>query len=141
MTTSLLDTSAVVAIIRGRPLIARDRLRTAIVAGDDVVVSSVVTYDLWYGVARGARGEENARLLRDFLANDAVVWSFTEDDAVDAGALRAESESAGTPIEPYDVLIAAQARRHGATVVTANTRAFVRVPDLVFEDWTRTASA
>jgi len=32
-----------------------------------------------------------------------------------------------TPIGPYDVLIAAQARRSGATLVTANTSEFERV--------------
>ena len=42
---------------------------------------------------------------------------------------------AGTPIEPYDVLVAAQARRRDALLVTANEREFARVPRLKFEDW------
>jgi tRNA(fMet)-specific endonuclease VapC len=40
-------------------------------------------------------------------------------------------ERAGTPIGPYDILIAAQ-----ALLVTANEREFARVPRLKFEDWT-----
>jgi tRNA(fMet)-specific endonuclease VapC len=32
-------------------------------------------------------------------------------------------------------LIAAQARRHGATLVTLNAREFERVPRLNVEDW------
>ena len=35
----------------------------------------------------------------------------------------------------HDVLIAAQARRHGATLVTANQREFARVPGLDVVDW------
>ena len=41
----------------------------------------------------------------------------------------------GTPIGPYDTLIAAQARRRGATLVTSNLREFERVPGLALADW------
>jgi tRNA(fMet)-specific endonuclease VapC len=43
--------------------------------------------------------------------------------------------AAGTPIGQYDTLIAAQARRRGALLVTANRREFARVPGLRVEDW------
>jgi tRNA(fMet)-specific endonuclease VapC len=36
---------------------------------------------------------------------------------------------------PYDILVAAQARRHDALLVTASTRESARVPRLKFEDW------
>ena len=41
----------------------------------------------------------------------------------------------GTPIGAYDVLIAAQARRRGAVLVTANRREFEQVPGLMVTDW------
>jgi tRNA(fMet)-specific endonuclease VapC len=44
--------------------------------------------------------------------------------------------NAGTPIGHYDYLIAAQARRRGAALVTLNTREFTRVPGLMVMDWT-----
>jgi tRNA(fMet)-specific endonuclease VapC len=44
-------------------------------------------------------------------------------------------ERAGTPIGPYDVLVAAHARRRGALLVTANEREFARVSGLRIEDW------
>jgi tRNA(fMet)-specific endonuclease VapC len=46
----------------------------------------------------------------------------------------AELERVGTPIDPYDVLIAAQARRRGAVLITANTLEFARVPGLKLEN-------
>ncbi len=52
-----------------------------------------------------------------------------------AGDLRAALEAAGTPIGPYDLLIAAQALRIGATLVTANVSEFARVSGLVWQDW------
>jgi tRNA(fMet)-specific endonuclease VapC len=52
-----------------------------------------------------------------------------------AGDLRATLEAAGTPIGPYDLLIAAQALRAGATLVTAKVSEFARVPGLQWQDW------
>jgi tRNA(fMet)-specific endonuclease VapC len=65
-------------------------------------VTSVVLYELWYGVARSKRRRENADRLRIFLSGNLDIVPFEEDDAVIAGELRAALETAGTPIGPYD---------------------------------------
>ncbi|MHB0954472.1 MAG: PIN domain-containing protein [Allorhizobium sp.] len=49
--------------------------------------------------------------------------------------LRAELGGAGTPIGPYDVVIAGQALSRDMTLVTRNLREFPRVPELRLEDW------
>jgi tRNA(fMet)-specific endonuclease VapC len=41
----------------------------------------------------------------------------------------------GRPVGAYDVLLAGQARRRGATLVTSNTKEFARVRGLKWEDW------
>ena len=46
------------------------------------------------------------------------------------GKSATRSQRAGTPIGPYDILIAAQARRRDALLVTANRGEFSRVPGL-----------
>jgi predicted nucleic acid-binding protein len=56
-----------------------------------------------------------------------------------AGRVRAELVAAGTPIGAYDILIAGQAVRSGATLVTADSREFARVRGLAWEDWTISA--
>jgi hypothetical protein len=53
-------------------------------------------------------------------------WLFEPEDAEEAGEIRAELERLGTPIGPYDVLIASQARRRDAVLITANTLEFAR---------------
>ena len=60
---------------------------------------------------------------------------FDEDDARAAGTVRAELETVGRPVGAYDVLLAGQARRHRATLVTSNTKEFARVQGLKWEDW------
>ena len=47
--------------------------------------------------------------------------------------------TAGTPIGACDILIAGQAVRSGATLVTADSREFARVRGLAWEDWTISA--
>ena len=85
------------------------------------------------------RRRENAERLRVFLSGGIAVSPFAEEDAVTAGDLRAVLEAAGTPIGPYDLLIAAQALRRDATLVTTNASEFARVPDLRWQDWTAKA--
>jgi tRNA(fMet)-specific endonuclease VapC len=96
-------------------------------------------YELWYGVARSERRRENAERLRVFLSGNITVVPFEEEDAATAGELRATLEGAGTPIGPYDLLIAAQALRSGATLITANVSEFARVHGLDWQDWTAKA--
>jgi tRNA(fMet)-specific endonuclease VapC len=58
-----------------------------------------------------------------------------KEDAQQAGQVRAALASIGTPIGPYDVLVAGQAVARDMILVTHNTREFARVPGLRVEDW------
>ena len=135
----LLDTNAVIALLKDQPPNVRNRLRRLVRRGVSIAVSTIVLYELWYGVARSQRRRENAERLRVFLSGNIDVARFDEDDAVTAGDLRAALEAAGTPIGPYDLLIAAQALRSSATLVTANVSEFARVRGLDWQDWTAEA--
>jgi tRNA(fMet)-specific endonuclease VapC len=130
-----LDTNVVIAVLNDRTSPALARIEAAISAGDTLAISSIVLYELWYGAAKSARPERNAQRIVDFLAGPIEVLPFEPADAEEAGEIRAALEHAGTPIGPYDVLVAAQARRRDALLVTANEREFARVPRLKFEDW------
>jgi tRNA(fMet)-specific endonuclease VapC len=133
----LLDTNAVIALLTNRPPTVRERLRLEASASRSIGISSIVLFELWYGVAPRQHGARNAERLRAFLAGNISVFAFAEEDAAIAGDLRAELDKAGTPIGPYDLLIAAQALRAGTTLVTANVNEFRRVRDLVWQDWTQ----
>src|SRR5215472_9858768 len=115
-----------------------NRLRRVVSEGGSISVSSIVLYELWYGVARSTRRHENAERLRVFLSGNIDSVSFEEADATVASDLRAVLEAGGTPIGPYDLLIAAQALRNRAILVTTNVSEFARVRGLVWQDWTAT---
>jgi tRNA(fMet)-specific endonuclease VapC len=132
----LLDTNVVVALLRNTPPSVRERFRKAESSGESIAISSVVLFELWYGVEKSGRVQENTERLRVLLSGDLDLLDFDDLDAQTTGRVRADLERAGTPIGPYDLLIAGQALRRGLTVVTANSSEFGRVSGLSWEDWT-----
>ena len=130
-----LDANAVIAVLNQPTSRVRTRIDAAIGLGRPLAISSIVLFELRYGAAKSARPERNAQRIIDFLSGPIEVLPFAPADAEEAGDIRAELERAGAPIGPYDILVAAQARRHDALLVTANEREFARVPRLKLEDW------
>jgi tRNA(fMet)-specific endonuclease VapC len=63
------------------------------------------------------------------------ILPFDASAAIESARIRAHLESQGQMIGPYDVLLAAQARSMGLTLVSANTGEFSRVPGLGLENW------
>ena len=132
----LLDTNAVIAVLNDRPLVVREKLKAVLESGERVVISTLVVFELRYGAERSAHPDRNHSRIDDFLAGPLEVLPFTSDDAAAAGTIRAYLAGKGTPIGPFDVLIAGQARARGLPIVTANTGEFERVPGLDVRNWT-----
>jgi tRNA(fMet)-specific endonuclease VapC len=133
----LLDINACIALINGKAPSVRSRLQKAIAEETTVLVSSIAAFELWYGVAKSARPEANARLVETFFAGPVTLLAFEPEDAKVAGRVRAALEAVGKPIGAYDLLIAGQALRHQLTLITANAREFSRVKGLEWEDWAK----
>jgi len=130
-----LDTNIAIYVINRRMPTVRHRLAEQLRLGTEIGFPAVALFELRYGHARSDRRAESDRLLAEFLAPGIAVLPFEEEDAAHAGDIRAYLESKGTPIGHYDYLIAAQARRRGAALVTLNVREFARVPGLIVTDW------
>lgn len=135
MTTYLLDTNACIALINGTEINVRRRFKRAVARESVILLSSIVAFELWNGVAKSQRKDSNTQRLETFLGGPLEWALFDEDDARAAGTVRAELETVGRPVGAYDVLLAGQARRRGATLVTSNTKEFARVQGLKWEDW------
>jgi tRNA(fMet)-specific endonuclease VapC len=133
----LLDTNACIALINGTSAVVRSRSQKALSRGEQIYVSSVVTFELWYGVAKSVRQDHNARQLEAFLAGPIIVLPIEFEDAKAAGSIRAALEASGRPIGAYDTLIAGQALARQLTLVTANVSEFSRVRGLSWQDWAK----
>ena len=133
----LLDTNACIALINNKSPLVRTRLQKVLAQDEKVLVSSVVAFELWYGVAKSARPEANARLVETFFAGPVSLLAFEPEDAKVAGRVRANLEAVGKPIGAYDLLIAGQALRHQLKLITASGKEFGRVKGLEWEDWAK----
>lgn len=126
----LLDANAVIAMLRDASSRPARRAREQPVG--DVAVSAIVMQELYYGAFKSSRA------VRNIAAVDALrfpVLEFDREDAQRAGEIRAALARSGLMIGPYDVLIAGQAAARDLTLVTHNTREFMRAPGLRIEDW------
>ena len=125
----LLDTNAVIALMKGHSgVLARLRQRQP----RDFAMPSIVAHELYFGAYKSRHAADN---LRRVEALQFEILDFDPEDARRAGEVRAQLASAGTPIGPYDVLIAGQALARSLTLVTHNMREFQRVSGLSVEDW------
>jgi tRNA(fMet)-specific endonuclease VapC len=130
----MLDTNICIFIINKRS----PRVLQKIAAQDvgDICISSVTVAELFYGVYKSERIEQNHQALTQFLL-PLVVLEFDALASEAYGKIRMKLEKKGTPIGSMDMLIAAHASSAKMTLVTSNTKEFARVPDLVVEDWTK----
>jgi tRNA(fMet)-specific endonuclease VapC len=130
-----LDTNVAIALLNNRQPHVRARFDAA-QATTALGMSIIVYHELMYGAAKSERKQANQDKVAVFIAGgNFTILAFSEEDAREAADIRAHLKRQGEPIGPYDVLIAAQARRTGATLVTANTGEFERVPGLIVIDW------
>jgi tRNA(fMet)-specific endonuclease VapC len=133
----LLDTNACIALINGKPPAVRHKFEKSSDSGAVVHVSSIAAFELWYGAEKSERKEANRARVQAFLSGPISLLTLDDEDAKEAGAIRATLESAGRPIGAYDLLIAGQAVRHKLTLVTSNSKEFGRVKGLSLEDWAK----
>jgi len=126
----LLDANAVIALLNDA--VSRLARRARREKPGDVAISAIVAHELFYGALKSRRTAQNIALV------DALQFSvleFDREDARRAGEVRAFLAAKGTPIGPYDVLIAGQALARDMILVTHNTDEFRRVKGLRVEDW------
>lgn len=127
----LLDTNICIYTIKNRPEVVRH----AFIEHDgQICVSTVTQMELIYGAEKSSAVARNLRDVEGFLAR-LEVKDFDAAAATHTGQIRAELAKAGTPIGPYDQMIAGHARALGLTVVTNNVAEFQRVAGLRVANW------
>lgn len=127
----LLDTNICIYVLKNRPPHLREKFAQH---AEQLCISSVVLAELIYGAERSARPEENLEIVEGFAARLERL-PFDDKAAAHYGELRADLERKGTPIGPYDLMIAGHARSEGLILVTNNVCEFERVPGLRVENW------
>ena len=128
----LLDTNICIYAINGRHPMLSEKLLS--IHPSEIFISSITVGEMEYGAAKSHWGERTKQIMHAFLANYDIL-PFTDQDAALFGAFRAQLESAGITAGVLDVMIAAQGVSNNLTVVTHNTREFIRIPGIKLDDW------
>lgn len=128
----LLDTTVVSDFTRGVPAIL-SRLKAASKA--DTAICTVTAMEIECGLRRKpARARKIEPMIRSPL-QDLQMLPYEREDGNATAAVRAALTRRGTPIGPYDVMIAGTALRRGFVMVTSNGDEFERINGLILEDW------
>ncbi len=131
MTRYMLDTNIISDLIRNPR--GQAAARIAVARDEDLCTSIIVAAELRYGCAKS--GSKRLKEAVEGLLAELTVLPLDAPTDAEYGDIRAALEAAGRPIGGNDLLIAAHARAAGATIVTANTDEFRRVPGLNVENW------
>jgi tRNA(fMet)-specific endonuclease VapC len=128
----LLDTNVCVTYLRGKDGLLMQRVNAQ--PPPDISVCSVVLAELYYGAAMSNQPAANKAKAERFVKQFTSL-PFSDSAADIFGDVRAHLVKLGTPVGPYDLMIASIALANGLTVVTHNTKEFSRIPGLQIVDW------
>lgn len=125
----LLDSSACIPVLRNQS--GLERLPDPALTSIPVIVAA----ELWTGVKKNLKTHPHLSARLEAFLGMFRLADFTLDAALHYADIRAALEATGKTIGPLDLLIAAQARSLGATLVTANSGEFKRVKGLKVLAW------
>jgi len=129
----MLDTNILIYTVKNRPEVVRQYFEAH---DGEMCASSITAMELLYGAHKSQAVRRNLDVVEGLLARIEVL-DFDLGAAEHAGQIRAELVVAGTPIGPYDIMIAGHARSRGLCLVTNNEGEFGRVSGVRLANWTR----
>jgi len=128
----LIDTDICIYTIKQKPTSIISKIKQ--LEPHQIKISAVTVFELEYGVAKSLHHQKNKFALLKFLSAFDIL-PFNDKDAEICGYTRAFLEKIGQIIGPYDIQIAAQAINRDLTLVSNNSKEFLRIPGLKYENW------
>ncbi len=112
----MLDTNTCIFTIKNKPEHVRERFN---LNTSRMCISSITLMELIYGAEKSLAPERNLAVVEGFISRLEVL-DYDTQAAIHTGQIRAELARKGTPVGPYDQMIAGHARSRGLVVVTNN---------------------
>lgn len=125
----MLDTDHCIAILRQKL-----DLREHVKAEEELFISAVSVAELTHGAHRSKHREDNLARLEVLFAA-LTILPFDESAGRRFGALKAELETRGEPLDDLDLQIASIAIENVLPLVTNNTNHFKRIKGLELQNW------
>lgn len=127
----IIDTNTLIYFFKGMGGVPNKFLS---ISPKEIAIPSIVIYELEYGIAKSNSPKKRQAQLKE-ICSLVNILSFGEKEAFSSASIRVKLEKKGTPIGPYDVLIAGTTIQHQGILVTNNINEFSRVPKLKVENW------
>ena len=125
----LLDTDICIAMVKGHANV-RQHIRQH--DHQDLKISEITIAEMLFGAVQSGKEKhfEDVRSVQR-LFEDYKISSCLHKYA----EIRFEMEKRGTPVDSFDLLIAATALENDLILVTNNVKHFSRIPGLKIENW------
>ena len=127
----LLDTDILIYSLKGKEAVVGN---LEIHQQDSLCISVVSLMELYYGAFKSVKKTANlAKARRIEEAFDILPVGFPVAETF--GMIKSELESKGTPLDDFDLIIAASALASNLILVTNNQKHFSRIEGLKLENW------
>ena len=133
----LLDTNIVIYCLKGHEVVNKN-LRLHL--NDPINISVVTLMELYYGAYKSQKVESNLAKIKA-LENSIEIISLGKEAVEIFGIYKAKLERSGTPLDDFDLILAACAITNNLVLVTNNTKHFKRIEGLKVTDWTSEKSS
>jgi tRNA(fMet)-specific endonuclease VapC len=127
----LIDTDTIIYNLKGNDAVTKNLQRHF---EDPIKVSVITLMELYFGAYKSEKVAVNLAKVRT-LENSFEVIAADKGSAEIYGMLKATLEKYGTPLDDFDLIIAACAMAHNLTLVTNNIKHFSRVEGLKLTNW------
>jgi predicted nucleic acid-binding protein len=91
--------------------------------------------ELYYGAYKSQKVESNLAKIKT-LENSIEIIPLGKEVVEIFGIYKAKPERSGTPLDDFDLILAACAMTNNLVLVTNNTKHFKRIEGLKITDWT-----
>jgi len=127
----LLDTNIIIYALKGSPVV-QDHLKDHY--QDPLAISVITLMELYYGAYKSEKVESNLGKIK-VLEKSLEIISLGEEVVEIFGLIKSKLEKKGTPLDDFDLIIAATALSHNSILVTNNVKHFRRIDGLKIENW------
>ncbi len=129
----LLDTDTIIYSLKGNDSVVRNLTAHQ---RDPLRISVISLMELYYGAYKSEKTTANlAKVRRIENAFDIISVDFSIAETF--GMIKSQLEFQGTPLDDFDLVIAASALAHNLILVTNNEKHFQRVEGLELDNWNR----
>jgi predicted nucleic acid-binding protein len=129
----LLDTDIVIYSLKGHPAVKKNLERNLHAA---LKISIVTLMELYYGAYKSQKVTSNIGKIKSIEEAFEIIPIGRESADVFA-MLKANLEKAGTPLDDFDLILAACALANDLVLVTNNVKHFERIEGLRLTNWSQ----